>query len=96
MMIFEYQTTMSSWNIRDHWPCDTKSYPRMKTSTTTAAKPKNLHTVVLIQLTKAPPYLTRSDCISLRFIMYEGESKSIRTGVLMFCGLAVLLSAHAC
>jgi len=27
---------------------------------------------------------------------YEGESKSIRTGVLMFCGLAVLLSACAC
>jgi len=27
---------------------------------------------------------------------YEGESKSIRTGFLMFCGLAVLLSARAC
>ena len=33
-MTLEYQTTMSSWNIRDHWPCDAKSHPRMEASTT--------------------------------------------------------------
>jgi len=28
--------------------------------------------------------------------LYEGKSISIRTGVMMFCGLAVLRSARAC
>ena len=35
-----------------------------------AAKPKNLHTVVLIQLTNTSAYATQIDYISLHFIMY--------------------------
>jgi hypothetical protein len=34
--------------------------------------------------------------IVMKVGMYEGKSVSIRTRVLMFCELAVLLSVHTC
>jgi hypothetical protein len=37
-----------------------------------------------------------TDVIIMSSEMYVGESKSIRTGGLILCGLAILLSACAC